>query len=150
MATTTADAKHPSPVPLKLYEGQDLPVDQLASVAVDIDVKTFDPMHIGVVSIDGKQVGLGSHKGAQILPGTHQFLFIVIRKDVVDELKVKRVAKSFDVLAGHSYVPTVSAKEGTDDVDIALADQGTTYDQNCLIAEYPDKTQDRKNAVGCF
>jgi hypothetical protein len=55
-----------------------------------------------------------------------------------------------EVQAGHSYEPKLELDAENNITGFKLVDAGTSYDQNCFVGEYPDKSGVRKRATGCL
>ena len=141
-------AKHVPPEPIRLYEGASLPIEQISSIGTDINIMKNGA---GILAIDGLAIdATRDNKGVHILPGEHTFTFWTIEKPNTYVMESNRQTIKLRVDAGHSYIPILVKDEATKRIKFDLRDAGTSYDQNCLVGTYPDKSKVRKNAVGCL
>lgn len=146
--SSAALAKHAPPEPVKLYDGESLPIEQISSIGTDININKNGA---GVLAIDGISIDImHDNQGVHILPGEHAFTFWTVQNSNAYLMESKRQTIKLRVEAGHSYIPTLVKDEATKRITFSLRDAGTGYDQNCLIGTYPDKSKARKNAVGCL
>jgi hypothetical protein len=145
--SSAAYAKRPPPEPVKLYDGETLPIEQVASIGTDININKFGA---GILAIDGAMIDMSENKGVHILPGEHEFTFWTAHKPTAYVMETTRQTLKMRVEAGHTYIPVLSKDEATKRITFDLRDAGTGYDQGCLVGSYPDKSKTRENAVGCL
>ena len=125
------------PEPQKLYQGPDLPLDQIASIAFGgggmLNVQSIDSTEIIAVGKTHKPT-----KGLHITPGTHTVTLSYsnlegLESGGVGTIAIFAGAKKeivFEAKAGHSYIPRVERVGGT--VKFWIEDKGEFYSPECM------------------
>ncbi len=132
------------------YQGEELPLESVASIAIGPNVKG-----VQVLSIDGVPVPfivdgiIATWKGAHVLPGKHVLLLNGNSKNLGVATTSTRGQMVVEVKAGHTYIPYFELDEKKE-VVFKILDAGKNYNQSCLIGTYPDHTGERKNAKNCL
>lgn len=133
------------------YSGEALPIEQVASIAVDGNVKG-----VSVFFIDGYEIPMfingnpmPNWRGAHVLPGKHILTVSGNTKMLGGYMSSYRGKIEVEAKAGHTYIPYFELNEKKE-VVFKILDAGLNYNQSCLIGTYPDHTKERKNAKNCL
>ncbi|MGF6200122.1 hypothetical protein [Pseudomonas laurylsulfatiphila] len=135
---------------LKFYEGENLPLNEVSSIAVDY-IKG-----VSLAAVDGKLVPLWidgnmqNWRGAHVLPGKHVLSLSGNFEKTGAFTTWMRQTIAVELQAGHTYIPILRKNDETGEIVFGVFDAGTNYNQSCLVAKYPDPFKERANASGCI
>lgn len=145
------------PIPQKFYDGPDLSLDQVASIAFG------GGFGINIQSIDGKPAVVnapgGAHrptKGLHVLPGPHTIIigqtnFIgssLAGPEMTATFASSKKEITLQAEAGHSYVPRAKIKDNS--VIFWFEDKGKNYPQECMTeSAYAKAYSEGKPLQGC-
>jgi hypothetical protein len=121
------------PKPMKLYEGPDLPRDQLAVLGA----RSPTPGRVSFVTvtkIDGKEIYPEGYalpsKGIYLKPRKVRVSLMYMSFGTVENARAEGDVE-VDLKPGHFYVPDVR-RFGGDRVLLVILDKGTDYNPECL------------------
>lgn len=148
-------ATYLEPDHIKIYSGEKN-LSELAAVATDhnvwgvtvysIDGSWVDSKAINQISKAGES-GFRNWRGALLEPGMHSFTLVGQDPELRKKGLELKETVSKDLVAGHSYIFYV--KKINEEYVFELFDAGKNYNQDCLIATYPDNLGYRKRAKDC-
>ena len=148
-------ATYLEPDHIKMYSGEKN-LSELSAVATDYNVWGVTVYSIDGVWVNSKAIdqiskagesGFRNWRGILLEPGTHSFTIVGQDPELRKKGLELKETVSKELLAGHSYIFYV--KKVGEEYVFELFDAGKNYNQDCLIATYPDNLGYRKRAKGC-